>query len=36
MGLPQGTVKIYLYRARKELASILSAKGWATTPRGEG
>jgi RNA polymerase sigma-70 factor (ECF subfamily) len=36
MGLPQGTVKIYLFRARKELASILSAKGWATTPRGEG
>lgn len=29
MGVPPGTVKTYLYRARKELASILSAQGWA-------
>jgi RNA polymerase sigma-70 factor (ECF subfamily) len=36
MNLPLGTVKIYLYRARKELASILSARGWAATPRAEG
>jgi hypothetical protein len=26
--LPSGTVKTYLHRARKELASILSSKGW--------
>ena len=32
MSLPLGTVKTYLYRARKELASILSAQGWITTP----
>ena len=29
MSLPPGTVKTYLYRARKELAQILSAEGWA-------
>jgi RNA polymerase sigma-70 factor (ECF subfamily) len=34
MSVPTGTVKTYLYRARKELASILSAQGWATTPTG--
>ena len=28
MGIPEGTVKTYLYRARKELASQLSGKGW--------
>jgi RNA polymerase sigma-70 factor (ECF subfamily) len=28
LGLPSGTVKIYLHRARKELAVILSSKGW--------
>jgi RNA polymerase sigma-70 factor (ECF subfamily) len=33
MGLPIGTVKTYLFRARKELASLLAAKGWAATPR---
>jgi RNA polymerase sigma factor (sigma-70 family) len=32
MSLPAGTVKTYLYRARKELGSILSAQGWITTP----
>jgi len=25
---PEGTVKTYLHRARKELAAILSAAGW--------
>src|SRR5581483_981732 len=29
MGVPDGTVKTYLFRARKELASILTAQGWA-------
>ena len=28
MGVPVGTVKTHLHRARKELASILSAQGW--------
>ncbi len=28
MDLPMGTVKTYLYRARKELASILRERGW--------
>jgi RNA polymerase sigma-70 factor (ECF subfamily) len=28
-GLPVGTVKTYLHRARKELAAVLSARGWA-------
>lgn len=28
MSLPSGTVKTYLFRARKELAKILSAQGW--------
>lgn len=28
LGLPSGTVKTYLHRARKELAEILAAKGW--------
>jgi len=27
-GLPSGTVKTYLHRARKELAAILAADGW--------
>jgi RNA polymerase sigma-70 factor (ECF subfamily) len=28
LGVPDGTVKTYLHRGRKELASILSAGGW--------
>jgi len=28
LGLPEGTVKTYLHRGRKELAAILSAEGW--------
>lgn len=37
MSLPVGTVKTYLFRARKELASLLSAQGWAgTTARASG
>jgi RNA polymerase sigma-70 factor (ECF subfamily) len=28
LGMPSGTVKTYLHRARKELAGILSAQGW--------
>ena len=28
LGLPGGTVKTHLHRARKELATILSSKGW--------
>lgn len=35
MSVPVGTVKIYLYRARKELASILAAQGWSPAPTGE-
>jgi RNA polymerase sigma-70 factor (ECF subfamily) len=35
MSLPVGTVKTYLHRARKELASILTAQGWAASPAGE-
>lgn len=31
MDLPVGTVKTYVFRARKELASKLAAAGWATT-----
>jgi RNA polymerase sigma-70 factor, ECF subfamily len=34
MSVPVGTVKIYLYRARKELASILSEQGWQNAPKG--
>jgi RNA polymerase sigma-70 factor, ECF subfamily len=30
MNVPAGTVKTYLYRARKELASILAGQGWIT------
>jgi RNA polymerase sigma-70 factor (ECF subfamily) len=30
LGLPSGTVKTYLHRARKELAEILSEAGWNT------
>lgn len=30
VGLPTGTVKTYLHRARKELAEILSKSGWNT------
>ena len=29
--MPVGTVKTYLSRARKELASILAAQGWAAS-----
>ncbi|HEY3161698.1 MAG TPA: sigma-70 family RNA polymerase sigma factor, partial [Vicinamibacterales bacterium] len=28
LGLPSGTVKTYLHRARKELAGILAEQGW--------
>jgi len=35
MSVPVGTVKTYLHRARKELASILSAQGWAAAPVGK-
>ena len=35
MGVPPGTVKTYLYRARRELASILTAQGWAPAPPDE-
>jgi RNA polymerase sigma factor (sigma-70 family) len=35
MSVPTGTVKTYLFRARKELASILSAQGWTTAPAHE-
>ena len=34
MSVPVGTVKIYLYRARKELASILSEQGWQQRAKG--
>jgi RNA polymerase sigma-70 factor (ECF subfamily) len=27
-GLPLGTVKTYIHRARKELAALLAAAGW--------
>jgi len=30
LGLPSGTVKTHLHRARKELAEILSEAGWNT------
>jgi RNA polymerase sigma-70 factor, ECF subfamily len=36
MGVAAGTVKTHLYRARKELGTILSAQGWITTPSGTG
>jgi len=29
LGLPAGTIKTYLHRARKELAELLTAQGWA-------
>jgi RNA polymerase sigma-70 factor (ECF subfamily) len=32
MGIPTGTVKTYLHRARKELAAILERQGWAAAP----
>ncbi len=32
MSLPIGTVKTYLFRARKELASHLSSSGWTSAP----
>ena len=32
LGLPTGTVKTYLHRARKELAEILSGYGWGQAP----
>ena len=31
LGLPAGTVKTYLHRARKELAEILAGQGWGPT-----
>jgi len=33
LGVPEGTVKTYLHRARKELAVILSAAGWGPADR---
>jgi len=33
LGVPEGTVKTYLYRARRELATILSAAGWGPAGR---
>jgi RNA polymerase sigma-70 factor, ECF subfamily len=33
LGLPSGTVKTYLHRARKELAEILAAEGWGPPSR---
>lgn len=37
LGLPSGTVKTYLHRARKELAGILAELGWAPpSPVGSG
>lgn len=33
LGVPEGTVKTYLHRARKELATILSAAGWGPSDR---
>lgn len=36
MAVPAGTVKTYLFRARKELASILSARGWIPAGTGAG
>jgi RNA polymerase sigma-70 factor (ECF subfamily) len=33
LGIPEGTVKTYLHRARKELAVILSAAGWGPPER---
>jgi RNA polymerase sigma-70 factor, ECF subfamily len=35
MSVSAGTVKTYLYRARKELGSILSTRGWAAAPAGD-
>jgi RNA polymerase sigma-70 factor, ECF subfamily len=32
LGLPAGTVKTYLHRARKELAEILTGQGWGLVP----
>jgi RNA polymerase sigma-70 factor (ECF subfamily) len=32
LGLPAGTVKTYLHRARKELAEILAGQGWGPAP----
>jgi len=31
MAIPEGTVKTYLFRARKEMAVALSARGWGAT-----
>jgi RNA polymerase sigma-70 factor (ECF subfamily) len=35
LGLPPGTVKTYLHRARKELAEILIAEGWGPAAAGQ-
>ncbi|MGE0393506.1 MAG: RNA polymerase sigma factor [Vicinamibacterales bacterium] len=32
MGIPTGTVKTYLFRARKEMAGLMTAAGWGQTP----
>jgi RNA polymerase sigma-70 factor (ECF subfamily) len=31
-GLPLGTVKTYIHRARKDLAELLAAAGWTSGP----
>ena len=36
IGIPSGTVKTYLHRARKELAGILSEQGWGPPERLDG
>ena len=36
MGVPEGTVKTYLHRARKELAREMTARGWGPLGRGGG
>ena len=36
LGIPSGTVKTYLHRARKELAGILSEQGWGPPERLDG
>ena len=32
MGIPTGTVKTYLFRARKEMADLMTAAGWGRAP----
>lgn len=35
MDIPEGTVKTFLFRARKELAAALKAQGWGEQPAGD-